>query len=332
MAESPQLTSRDLSYSERHPIQKQAWDDGVKFSWQQIAVPGLGAIANLIVTLVNEQQAGRLHDITGVKTFVYSLLWSLVVGVVLYAVVAIIRAPFVVIGRQSRELIDLRHQIATAARTESVQPRTKPELDLQIYEAFINPSANTATVFLHVSLHNETGPRVANPPSHAYSLSLVVKKEVYQAAMQVDPEQHELGFYKRDENYDEDGERHEGWTLISKEPIYRISTKSDDLVPGTRLYGWIAFVVRGLPPWATDRELVGVRTEYDEYYEDGEPNLNSAYPEDVYKDIPHTRDVEAIALFVRDAYDQEWHATTLSSYQGRDKRIIKREIELPPDV
>jgi hypothetical protein len=149
--------------------------------------------------------------------------------------------------------------------------------------------------------------------------------------MQIDPEKYDLGFFKWDEYYDEDGDRREGWIVVSKEPLYRISTKLDDLIPGTRLYGWIAFVVQGLPPWATDRKVTGTRIEY-EYDDDGVPYPNSAYPIDVHEDVPHTRDVEAIAVFVRDAYNQEWHAVRLQPYKGRDKQILKRKIDLPPDT
>ncbi|HXQ37405.1 MAG TPA: hypothetical protein VN843_25570 [Anaerolineales bacterium] len=104
-------SSRPLTFSERHPILRQAVDDAIHLSWQQMGVPLLGASAGPIITLVNEYNAGRLHGWPDAKTLVYFLVWSLVVGVTLYAIVAVVRAPFVVIGRQQRELADLKERL-----------------------------------------------------------------------------------------------------------------------------------------------------------------------------------------------------------------------------
>jgi hypothetical protein len=56
---------------------------------------------------------------------------------------------------------------------------SKPHLDFQIHEVYIVPTNNTASCFLRVSIHNEIGAQVANPPSHTYSFRLTIKGKTY---------------------------------------------------------------------------------------------------------------------------------------------------------
>ena len=132
----PDTSSPKLTYGQRHPIQKQAFDDAIQLSWQQIGVPALGALGSLIVTLLNEYNAGRLHDLAGVKSFVYSLAYALLIGVVLYVIVAIVRAPFIVIGRQHRQLLELEGQVSDLA--------VRPLSPVPSYRRLPEPPAETA--------------------------------------------------------------------------------------------------------------------------------------------------------------------------------------------
>jgi len=97
-------------FSERHPILKQAWDDACRLSWQQVGVPALGALANFLVSLFRDWQAGRLDASLSAK----NLFWSLIIGVVLYAIVAALRAPFEVIARHHRQLSDIHQRLMDA--------------------------------------------------------------------------------------------------------------------------------------------------------------------------------------------------------------------------
>jgi hypothetical protein len=101
----------ELTYWQRHPIQKQTLDDAVQLSWQQIGVPALGAVAGLTVTIMNEYNAGRLKSLTDVKPLLSSLLYSLAIALALYILVAVVRAPFIVAGRQNRELVGLGKRV-----------------------------------------------------------------------------------------------------------------------------------------------------------------------------------------------------------------------------
>lgn len=98
-----------IPFSQRHPILKQAWDDACRLSWQQVGVPTVSAIATLLVSFYRDYYAGRL-DLLNLK----NLGWSLLVGVVLYVIIAVARAPFVVIGRLQRELLEVRQGLAVS--------------------------------------------------------------------------------------------------------------------------------------------------------------------------------------------------------------------------
>lgn len=101
-----------LTFAQRHPILKQAWDDAVQLSWQQMGVPMLGVVASLSVTLIREYSADHLHGWPDAETFIYSLVLSGLIGVALYALIAIIRAPFIVVGRQQRQLLDVNNRLS----------------------------------------------------------------------------------------------------------------------------------------------------------------------------------------------------------------------------
>jgi len=135
MGESPP----PLTFTQRHPILKQSLDDSLQLTWQQIGVPALAALGNFFVTLSNDYYANRL-DFGG---SLRSLLYSLGIGIGLYAFVAIVRAPFIVIGRQNRELIDVRHKVRDLERLASQSfptsvpqepPKPKPEANIQFVE------------------------------------------------------------------------------------------------------------------------------------------------------------------------------------------------------
>ena len=72
----------------------------------------LGVIASLSVTLISQYRADHLHGWPDAWEFVQSLILSGLIGVALYALVAIIRAPFIVIGRQHRQLLDVNNRLA----------------------------------------------------------------------------------------------------------------------------------------------------------------------------------------------------------------------------
>ena len=172
---------------------------------------------------------------------------------------------------------------------------SSPHLDLQIHDAFIVPTAYTASCFLHVSLHNEVGPCINNRPVQAYSLQLTLKGQSYAATNSLDPENYELGIYKQLERYDEGYQ--EDRALPAKEQLYRISTKSVDLVPGNRVYGWVGFAIHYLPKWDEDTEYIGTRTEHDYYEEDG-MLIGEGHPIEEYAHTPHSRAVASISLTV----------------------------------
>jgi hypothetical protein len=206
---------------------------------------------------------------------------------------------------------------------------SKPHLDFQIHEVYIVPTNNTASCFLRVSIHNEIGAQVANPPSHAYSFRLTIKGKTYTDTSPIDLENYELGIYKQVDAYDSIGYRDSEDMLLTKEPLYRVSTKQD-LIPGARVYGWIGFAVHYLPTWSIDRELVGSHVEYD--YDFDEEGQNCGRIEetgrlvDDYMETPHSRTVEALSLTMTDAYGQEWIATKLGPFGKLDRRVLKREL------
>lgn len=236
---------------------------------------------------------------------------------------AFVRALYSAIAKSEKEKKGLREELARL--------KAKPQLDFQIHEAFIVPTANTATCFVHVSLHNDAGPAVNNPPANAYSLSLTIKGKPYAANVSIDPEKYERGVYKWSEYYDDDGERREGQMLLTAEPLYRIYTKLGDLIPGTRLYGWVAFGIHDLPSWETHSVYVGSHEVY-EYDDDGVGLENSARVAVDYKAVPHTKSIEALTLTVVDAYNQTHTQVTNGPFNYDDKKITKREMNLPPDL
>lgn len=204
----------------------------------------------------------------------------------------------------------------------------RPHIDFQIHDAFIIPATNTANCFLRVSLHNEVGAVVNNPPTDLYSLELILKGKRYARTTPIDTEKYELGIYKYVESYSDLGYReNDEARLLGGETLYRISTKAVDLVPGSRVYGWIGFAVHRLPPWDTDQEYAGTRIEYDYVganENELEPIEESARPVDEYSYTPHTRAVESLILTVTDAFGQKWQATKAAPFGLPDRDILEK--------
>jgi hypothetical protein len=128
---SPEALARPTySFTERHPILKQAIEDARNLTWQQIGVPSLAAIGNLIFTWINDYLLGRLDLQTGLR----SLFFSLLIGLILYVIVAIIRAPFIVLARNHQNLLGLEERLRAAeqrpllASAPGLMPAKKPEI------------------------------------------------------------------------------------------------------------------------------------------------------------------------------------------------------------
>src|SRR2546428_11828608 len=85
------------TFSERHPILKQAWSDASELTIQQLAVPSATVVASFVANIV-------LGESTSWWFWIRSAGLSLGIGLLLYVVIALIRAPFVLIGRHHQEL------------------------------------------------------------------------------------------------------------------------------------------------------------------------------------------------------------------------------------
>jgi hypothetical protein len=200
-----------------------------------------------------------------------------------------------------------------------------------LIEAFVVPAPNTANCFLHVSLHNDLGPTINNPPTNAYSLELTIKGKVYNRSNSIDPERYVIGVYKQEEAYDEDVYREEVEVLLNVEALFRVGTKAVELVPGTRVYGWLGFAVHYLPAWDTDQVLIGRHVEYD-YDEDGVPLEESARPVDDFEYIPKTKQVEMLKLTVTDAFGQQRSAIKSARLMYLTERSCQRKASISSDL
>lgn len=110
-----------IPFGERHPILKQAVIDAGQLTWQQIGVPALTTLSAFAIQVWNDYMAQRLNLGENLKTVLYSVS----LGVVLYVLVALVRAPFVVIGRHQRHLADLSQRLATLPGTSfQIQPQS----------------------------------------------------------------------------------------------------------------------------------------------------------------------------------------------------------------
>jgi hypothetical protein len=67
------LAKTTYSFAERHPILRQAIEDARNLTWQQIGVPSLAAVGNLIFTWINDYLLGRLDLQTGLRSLFFSL-------------------------------------------------------------------------------------------------------------------------------------------------------------------------------------------------------------------------------------------------------------------
>lgn len=129
-------------FMERHPIFKQAIADAGQLTWQQVGVPGLTAVSSLVIQLWNDYAAHRLELATSVKTVLFSLL----LGMALYVLVAIIRAPFVVIGRQHRQLLSLNQRLTEI----DFSPKPSPSLSPLPDPGKLLPSSVVATKVVEI--------------------------------------------------------------------------------------------------------------------------------------------------------------------------------------
>lgn len=98
----PRRTS--LPFWERHPILKQIYDDASKLSKQQIILPSVMTVATFITTLL-------LGESVSWWLIFRSTALSLAVGFGLYLLLAVLRAPFIVIGRHHRQIANLDQQL-----------------------------------------------------------------------------------------------------------------------------------------------------------------------------------------------------------------------------
>jgi hypothetical protein len=125
------LAKPTLQFAERHPVFMQAVDDARNLTWQQIGVPSLAAMGNLLFTWINDYLLGRLDWQSGLR----SLFFSLVIGIILYIIVAAVRAPFIVLARNHQRLSLLDNKLALAEErllttsTSEVMPKNKPEIE-----------------------------------------------------------------------------------------------------------------------------------------------------------------------------------------------------------
>jgi hypothetical protein len=97
-------TDRELNNFERHPIARRIWDDTIKVSKEQIIIPGVMTIASFISSIVQGQ----------VTSFASAVIWlfvSVLIGLALYILINVIRAPFVVLGRHHRDIWELRQRL-----------------------------------------------------------------------------------------------------------------------------------------------------------------------------------------------------------------------------
>src|SRR5438270_6945044 len=96
---------KHLSFAERQPILYQIWVDTLKLSKEQVAIPLVMSVANFL----NDYSAGR---VTSAPSAVKSIFVSCLIGVILYLLINIIRAPFIVIGKQHRQITHLTQRLA----------------------------------------------------------------------------------------------------------------------------------------------------------------------------------------------------------------------------
>jgi len=122
--------SEALTFWQRHPILVQIGRDFGQLTWQQIGLPAGTALSATIIQLLNDYLADRLDWRATGET----LFYSLALGAMLYLIVAIVRAPFVVIGAQYKRLLELDRRIShLTGQLQVVRPL--PELISGLNEA-----------------------------------------------------------------------------------------------------------------------------------------------------------------------------------------------------
>ena len=107
------------TFTQRHPVFVQALEDAIDLSWTQVGVPLLGVIGSFVVSLMNDYNANRLDWRGSLRSLIYSLL----IGIALYVVVAIARAPFKV---QARKLSDFNKRLDEALAQGPLQSSQTP--------------------------------------------------------------------------------------------------------------------------------------------------------------------------------------------------------------
>jgi hypothetical protein len=138
------MPAKPLPFWERHPILKQVYDDASELSKQQIILPSVMTVATFIAALL-------LGESISPWLVLRSAGLSIIVGVSLYLLIAILRAPFVIIGQHHREIIDLRQQ---GAKPES-EPIWKPLIERDASRIIRRPLDEANTIYEHEVPDNE---------------------------------------------------------------------------------------------------------------------------------------------------------------------------------
>lgn len=163
---------RDLTFAEQHPVAIQIWRDTLKVSREQVIIPGVMTAASFIIDLLQGQ-------VTSVGSAALSLLYAVLVGLILYVLINVIRAPFIVIGQHHRKIVELSERLreiepsthiadisassAPAQRATGSSPAELSQGELKESEAKPHiVSQNTEMLGAHINRHGEIieGPSV----------------------------------------------------------------------------------------------------------------------------------------------------------------------------
>lgn len=134
--------TQSLTFWDRHPILKQASEDALDLSIQQVALPMVGTSSTLFI-------AWWLGQIISWRGALVPIMGSLAVGLLLYILIALIRAPFVVIGRQRSQLYEIAHQVLELG--QKVRTAEQARLDQQTQIAELNKKVEQAALGTYAS-------------------------------------------------------------------------------------------------------------------------------------------------------------------------------------
>lgn len=112
MLSEPAPKGTELVRVDSHPIRQEILSETKALSTTQVVLPSGMAIATFIVNCLR-------GDVVSVWSGIFWAFVSLVVGLVLYYLIAVIRSPFVVIGKQHNEIAALLDRVS---QLESKQP------------------------------------------------------------------------------------------------------------------------------------------------------------------------------------------------------------------